>query len=61
MSVVEGLKIQIHVCGTYFLSILFTLLIVFDSVCIFSRTRILYGYEGQCNSSTGGMGPDPKH
>ena len=37
MSVVEGLKIQIHVCGTYVLSVWFTLLIGFGSVWIFSR------------------------
>ena len=37
MSVVEGLKTQIHVCGTYFLSVWFTLLIGFGSVWIFSR------------------------
>ena len=36
MSVVEGLKIQIHVCGTYVLSVWFTLLIGFGSVWIFS-------------------------
>ena len=35
MSVVEGLKIQIHVCGTYVLSVWFTLLIGFGSVWIF--------------------------
>ena len=38
MSVVEGLKIQIHVCGTYVLSVWFTLLIGFGSVWIFSLT-----------------------
>ena len=37
MSVVEGLKIQIHVCGTYVLSVWFTLLIGFGSVWIFSQ------------------------
>ena len=37
MSVVEGLKIQIHVCETYVLSVWFTLLIGFGSVWIFSR------------------------
>ena len=37
MSVVEGLKIQIHVCGTYVLSVWFSLLIGFSSVWIFSR------------------------
>ena len=37
MSVVESLKIQIHVCGTYVLSGWFTLLIGFGSVWIFSR------------------------
>ena len=37
MSVVEGLKIQIHVCGTYVLSVWFTLLIGFGSVWIFSN------------------------
>ena len=36
MSVVEGLKMQIHVCGTYVLSVWFTLLIGFGSVWIFS-------------------------
>ena len=40
MSVVEGLKIQIHVCGTYVLSVWFTLLIGFGSVWIFSRDLI---------------------
>ena len=40
MSVVEGLKIQIHVCGTYVLSVWFTLLIGFGSVWIFSRISI---------------------
>ena len=40
MSVVEGLKIQIHVCGTYVLSVWFTLLIGFGSVWIFSRKNI---------------------
>ena len=39
MSVVEGLKIQIHVCLTYLLSVWFTLLIRFGSVWIFSRLR----------------------
>ena len=39
MSVVEGLKIQIHVCGTYVLSVWFTLLIGFGSVWIFSRVK----------------------
>ena len=41
MSVVEGLKIQIHVCGTYVLSVWFTLLIGFGSVWIFSHFNIL--------------------
>ena len=44
MSVVEGLKIQIHVCGTYVLSVWFTLLIGFGSVWIFFhvlKTRFL--------------------
>ena len=36
MSVVEGLKIQVHVCGTYVLSVWFTLFIGFGSVYIFS-------------------------
>ena len=40
MSVVEGLKIQIHVCGTYVLSVWFTLLIGFGSVWIFSHKLI---------------------
>ena len=39
MSVVEGLKIQIHVCGTYVLSVWFTLLIGFGSVWIGSRSE----------------------
>ena len=39
MSVVEGLKIQIHVCGTYVLSVWFTLLIGFGSVWIFSCSQ----------------------
>ena len=45
MSVVEGLKIQIHVCGTYVLSVWFTLLIGFGSVWIFSRAeeQLFYG------------------
>ena len=42
MSVVEGLKIQIHVCGTYVLSVWFTLLIGFGSVWIFSRLPACY-------------------
>ena len=33
----RGLKIQIHVCGTYVLSVWFTLLIGYGSVWIFSR------------------------
>ena len=37
MSVIEGLKIQIHVYGSYVLSVWFTLLIGFGSVWIFSR------------------------
>ena len=37
MSVVEGSKIQIHACGTYVLSVWFTLLIGFGSVWMFSR------------------------
>ena len=41
MSVVEGLKIQIHVCGTYVLSVWFTLLIGFGSVWIFSRHLLM--------------------
>ena len=39
MSLVEGLKIQIHVCGTYFLSVWLTQLIGFGSVWTFSRQR----------------------
>ena len=41
----RGLKIQIHFCGTYVLSVWFTLLIWFGSVWIFSRINnqlILY-------------------
>ena len=37
VNVVDGLKIQIHVCGTYVFSVWFTLLIGFGSVWIFSR------------------------
>ena len=45
MAVVQGLKIQIHFCGTFVLSVWFTLLIWFGSVWIFSRINnqlILY-------------------
>ena len=41
MSVVEGLKIQIHVCGTYVLSVWFTLLIGFGSVWIFFHINMM--------------------
>ena len=41
MSVVEGLKIQIHVCGTYVLSVWLTLLIGFGSVWRFSRQALM--------------------
>ena len=45
MSVVEGLKIQVHVCGTYVLSVWFTLLIGFVSVWIFSRYRYSHDHS----------------
>ena len=51
MSVVEGLKIQIHVCGTYVLSVWFTLLIGFGSVWIFSRIRLFILFKKKKRST----------
>ena len=45
MSVVKGLKIQIHVCGTYVLSVWFTLLIGFGNVWIFSRILVPTSFD----------------
>ena len=48
-----GLKIQIHVCGTYVLSVWFTLLIGFGSVWIFSRWEKSILYPSNVQESQG--------